>query len=147
MCGIVGDVGTQRAVNILLEGLTRVEYCGYDSAGVAVRGKGQIAVVKKIGRVDTLAKLAAPRTFRATTGIGHTRWPTHGDVTDANTHPHLRSDGTFALIHNGVIENYVGMKRFLIEKGVTFQSETDTEARVNLFDRNVLFELRRYHPK
>jgi glutamine---fructose-6-phosphate transaminase (isomerizing) len=147
MCGIVGDVGKQRAVNILLEGLTRVEYCGYDSAGVAVLERGQIAVVKKIGRGDTLAKLAAPRTFRATTGIGHTRWATHGGVTDANAHPHLSSDGKLALIHNGVIENYVGMKRFLIEKGFTFQSETDTEALVNLFDRNVLFELRRYHPK
>jgi glucosamine--fructose-6-phosphate aminotransferase (isomerizing) len=132
MCGIVGYVGKQRAVNILLEGLKRVEYRGYDSAGIAVLEKGQIAVVKKIGRVEAVAKLAAPRKFRATTGIGHTRWATHGGVTDANAHPHLSSDGKFALIHNGVIENYVGMKRFLLEKGYTFLSETDTEALVNL---------------
>ncbi|MBK8475898.1 MAG: glutamine--fructose-6-phosphate transaminase (isomerizing) [Opitutaceae bacterium] len=132
MCGIIGYVGKQRAVNILLEGLKRVEYRGYDSSGIAVLEKGQLAVVKKTGRVEALAKIAAPRKFRATTGIGHTRWATHGGVTDANAHPHLSSDGKFALIHNGVIENYVGMKRFLIEKGFTFQSETDTEALVNL---------------
>ena len=132
MCGIVGYVGKQRAVNILLEGLKRVEYRGYDSAGITVMEKGALAVMKKIGRVDAVAKLAAPRKFRATTGIGHTRWATHGGVTDANAHPHVSSDGKFALIHNGVIENYVGMKRFLIEKGFTFQSETDTEALVNL---------------
>ena len=132
MCGIIGYVGKQRAVNILLEGLKRVEYRGYDSAGIAVMEKGQIVVVKKIGRVEAVAKLAIPRKFAATTGIGHTRWATHGGVTDANAHPHLSSDGKFALIHNGVIENYVGMKRFLVEKGYTFQSETDTEALVNL---------------
>ncbi len=132
MCGIVGYVGKQRAVSILLEGLKRVEYRGYDSAGLAVLEKGAFAVLKKIGRVENLVKLAAPKKFSATTGIGHTRWATHGGVTDANAHPHLSSDGKFALIHNGVIENYVGMKGFLLGKGYTFQSETDTEALVNL---------------
>ncbi len=132
MCGIVGYVGKQRAVSIILEGLKRVEYRGYDSAGLAVFDKGAFAVVKKTGRVENLVKLAAPRKFTATTGIGHTRWATHGGVTDANAHPHLSSDGKFALIHNGVIENYAGMKKFLATKGYTFQSETDTEALVNL---------------
>ena len=132
MCGIIGYVGKQRAVSILLEGLKRVEYRGYDSSGLAVMEKGQFAVVKKVGRVDALAKLATPKKLHATTGIGHTRWATHGGVTDANAHPHVSSDGKFALIHNGVIENYVGMKRFLLAKGYTFQSETDTEALVNL---------------
>ncbi|HLP09090.1 MAG TPA: glutamine--fructose-6-phosphate aminotransferase, partial [Opitutaceae bacterium] len=132
MCGIVGYVGKQRAVSIILEGLKRVEYRGYDSAGLAVLDHGSLAVVKKTGRVENLVKLAAPRKFTATTGIGHTRWATHGGVTDANAHPHLSSDGKFALIHNGVIENYAGMKRFLAGKGYTFSSETDTEALVNL---------------
>jgi len=132
MCGIVGYVGKQRAVSILLEGLKRVEYRGYDSAGLAVLENKHIDVVKKTGRVAALAKLAAPRKFHATTGICHTRWATHGGVTDANAHPHLSSDGKFALVHNGVIENYVGMKGFLVGKGYTFQSETDTEALVNL---------------
>ena len=132
MCGIVGYVGKQRAVSIILEGLKRVEYRGYDSAGLAVFDRGAFAVVKKTGRVENLVKLAAPRKFTATTGIGHTRWATHGGVSDANAHPHLSSDGKFALIHNGVIENYTGMKKFLAGKGYSFSSETDTEALVNL---------------
>ena len=132
MCGIVGYVGKQRAVSIILEGLKRVEYRGYDSSGLAVFDKGVFAVVKKTGRVENLVKLLAPRKFSATTGIGHTRWATHGGVTDANAHPHLSSDGKFALIHNGVIENFSGMKKFLAGKGYTFESETDTEALVNL---------------
>ncbi len=132
MCGIIGYVGKQKATNIILEGLKRVEYRGYDSAGLAVLEKGAFSVLKKTGRVDNLVKLAAPKKFHATTGIGHTRWATHGGVTDANAHPHVSSDGKFALIHNGVIENYAGMKQFLAGKGYTFQSETDTEALVNL---------------
>ncbi len=132
MCGIVGYVGKQRAVSILLEGLKRVEYRGYDSAGLAVLQNGVLSVVKKTGRVDSLSKLAGPKKFHATTGICHTRWATHGGVTDANAHPHLSSDGKFALVHNGVIENYSGMKRFLAGKGYSFQSETDTEALANL---------------
>src|SRR3569833_2987146 len=132
MCGIVGYVGKQKAASILLEGLKRLEYRGYDSAGVAVIQNGRIEVAKKVGRVDNLTKEAKKHQFTGTTGIGHTRWATHGGVSDSNAHPHVSSDGKIALIHNGVIENYATIKKFLLEKGFTFVSETDTEALVNL---------------
>lgn len=132
MCGIVGYVGKQKAASILLEGLKRLEYRGYDSAGVAVIQNGHIEVAKKVGRVDNLTKEAKKHQFTGTTGIAHTRWATHGGVTDANAHPHVSSDGKIALIHNGVIENYATIKKFLLEKGFAFVSETDTEALVNL---------------
>ena len=132
MCGIVGYVGKQKAASIIIEGLKRLEYRGYDSAGVAVLQDDRIDIAKKAGRVEVLAKEAAKHRFTGTTGIGHTRWATHGGVTDANAHPHVSSDGKFALIHNGVIENYSSIKKFLLSKGYTFSSETDTEALVNL---------------
>jgi len=132
MCGIIGYVGKQKAAAILIEGLKSLEYRGYDSAGLAVLQNNRLEVAKKTGRVDNLVKEAARHRFTGTTGIGHTRWATHGGVTDANAHPHVSSDGKFALIHNGVIENYAGMKEFLIGKGYTFSSETDTEALCNL---------------
>jgi len=132
MCGIVGYVGKQKASAIILEGLKRLEYRGYDSAGVCILQGGRLEVAKKIGRVEGLAKEAAKHHFAGTTGIGHTRWATHGGVTDANAHPHVSSDGKFALIHNGVIENYAKMKVFLAAKGYTFTSETDTEVLCNL---------------
>ncbi len=132
MCGIVGYVGKQKASAIILEGLKRLEYRGYDSAGIAVLQDNRINIAKKIGRVENLSKEAARHAFTGTTGIGHTRWATHGGVTDANAHPHLSSDGKLALIHNGVIENYAAIKKFLLSKGYSFSSETDTEALVNL---------------
>src|SRR5450432_1273923 len=132
MCGIVGYVGKQKASTILLEGIKRLEYRGYDSAGLAVIQGGRIDIAKKIGRVDNLAKEAKHHRFTGTTGIAHTRWATHGGVTDANAHPHLSSDGKIALIHNGVIENYATIKKFLLTKGFTFLSETDTEVLCNL---------------
>jgi glutamine---fructose-6-phosphate transaminase (isomerizing) len=132
MCGIVGYVGKQKAATIVLEGLKRLEYRGYDSAGVAVLQNNRIDVAKKVGRVDNLVREAARHSFSGTTAIGHTRWATHGGVTEPNAHPHLSSDGKFAIIHNGVIENYATIKKFLGEKGYTFTSETDTEALVNL---------------
>jgi glucosamine--fructose-6-phosphate aminotransferase (isomerizing) len=132
MCGIVGYVGQQKASSIIIEALKRLEYRGYDSSGVAVLQDGEIAVVKKAGRVEVMAKAAASRHLTGTTGIGHTRWATHGGVTDANAHPHISSDGKFALIHNGVIENYAQIKKFLLTKGYTFLSETDTEVLCNL---------------
>jgi glucosamine--fructose-6-phosphate aminotransferase (isomerizing) len=132
MCGIVGYVGKQKAASILLEGLKRLEYRGYDSAGVCLLQSGKLDVAKKAGRVDNLVKETAKHRFSGTTGIGHTRWATHGGVTDANAHPHVSSDGKFALIHNGVIENYAQMKAFLLTKNYTFQSETDTEVLCNL---------------
>jgi predicted glutamine amidotransferase len=132
MCGIVGYIGKQKAVSILIEGLKRLEYRGYDSAGVAIHEARGIAVAKKVGRVQELVKEAARHHFAGTTGISHTRWATHGGVTDANAHPHVSSDGKIALVHNGVIENFNAIKKFLTTKGYTFQSETDTEVLANL---------------
>ena len=132
MCGIVGYVGKQKAATIILEGLKRLEYRGYDSAGVATQVNGSFELAKKIGRVEGLIKATAAQKLPGTTGIGHTRWATHGGVTDANAHPHISSDSKIAMIHNGVIENYVGIKKFLLTKGYTFKSETDTEALCNL---------------
>ncbi len=132
MCGIVGYVGRQKASTILIEGLKRLEYRGYDSAGLAVLQGDGIELAKKPGRVGNLVKEAKKHRFTGTTGISHTRWATHGGVTDANAHPHVSSDGRIALVHNGVIENYLSIKKFLIGKGYTFSSETDTEVLCNL---------------
>ncbi len=132
MCGIIGYVGRQKAAPFLIEGLKRLEYRGYDSAGLTVLQNGQFETVKKAGRVENMAKLAARKSLTGTIGISHTRWATHGGVTDANAHPHVSSDGKIAVIHNGVIENYLSIRRFCVSKGYTFQSETDTEALVNL---------------
>ncbi len=132
MCGIVGYVGKDRAASILIEGLKRLEYRGYDSAGIAVQQDGKIQIAKKTGRVQNLVKETARQSFTGTTGISHTRWATHGGVSDANSHPHLSSDGQIAVVHNGVIENYASIKKFLLTKGYTFTSETDTEVLSNL---------------
>jgi glucosamine--fructose-6-phosphate aminotransferase (isomerizing) len=132
MCGIVGYVGKQKAVPLIIEGLKRLEYRGYDSAGVAVLQNGSFEVAKKIGRVMNLEHEVARHQLSGSCGIGHTRWATHGGVTDENAHPHVSSDGQIALIHNGVIENYAQIKRFLLTKGYTFKSETDTEVLCNL---------------
>jgi glucosamine--fructose-6-phosphate aminotransferase (isomerizing) len=132
MCGIVGYLGRQKAAPILLEGLKRLEYRGYDSAGIAIYQNHALAVIKKAGRVEETAQRAQAHKLTGTLGISHTRWATHGGVTDANAHPHLSTDGTIALVHNGVIENYESIKRFLLSKGFTFKSETDSEVLVNL---------------
>ena len=132
MCGIVGYVGRQKAATIMLEGLKRLEYRGYDSAGLAVLQDGGVTVVKSVGRVANLAKLASGKRLSGLVGISHTRWATHGGVTDANAHPHVSSDGQIVLVHNGVIENYVAIKKFLLTKGYAFASETDTEVLANL---------------
>lgn len=132
MCGIVGYVGKLKAAPLILEGLKRLEYRGYDSAGVLVWQDGKFVLVKKAGRVANLEKEAAKVRLTGHFGMGHTRWATHGGVTDANAHPHVSSDGQIALIHNGVIENYNSMKKFLLTKGFQFVSETDTEVLGNL---------------
>jgi len=132
MCGIVGYIGNQKASAIILEGLKRLEYRGYDSAGIAVQRNGAFDVAKKVGRVADLVRQTGAQKLSGHTGIGHTRWATHGGVTDPNAHPHVSSDAKFALIHNGVIENYAGIKKFLLTKGYTFASETDTEVLCNL---------------
>jgi len=132
MCGIVGYIGKQKASAIILEGLKRLEYRGYDSAGVATQSGSRFDLAKKAGRVEGLIKTTGVQKLPGTSGIGHTRWATHGGVTDANAHPHISSDHKIALIHNGVIENYASIKKFLLTKGYTFQSETDTEVLGNL---------------
>jgi len=132
MCGIVGYVGKQSAAPILLDGLRRLEYRGYDSAGICVRDNEGFHTVKKTGRVENLRKEALTLKQHGNMGISHTRWATHGGVTDANAHPHLSWDGQVSMVHNGVIENYGLIKRELEGKGVTFSSETDSEVLVNL---------------
>ena len=132
MCGITGYIGCRDATPILIEGLLKLEYRGYDSAGIALLENGTLDVKKKKGRVSVLAEELGRHPFHATVGISHTRWATHGGVTDANAHPHVSSDGNFALVHNGIIENYENIKKFLIGKGYTFSSQTDSEVLVNL---------------
>jgi glucosamine--fructose-6-phosphate aminotransferase (isomerizing) len=136
MCGIIGFVGQDDAIPVLLDGLERLEYRGYDSAGVAVvaRDKG-LQVEKTKGRLQVLRdKLAQQPPLTGTVGIGHTRWATHGEPNDVNSHPHVSQNGKIAVVHNGIIENYVEIKEFLIHKGVTFQSETDTEVVAQLLE-------------
>ncbi len=127
MCGIVAYTGARKALPILLEGLKRLEYRGYDSAGVALQEKDQIAVYKQAGKVSALARALAEFSFSATVGIAHTRWATHGAPTDPNAHPHLSYDGAIALVHNGIIENYAALRARLVAEGIPFASETDTE--------------------
>ncbi|MEZ4899249.1 MAG: glutamine--fructose-6-phosphate transaminase (isomerizing) [Saprospiraceae bacterium] len=130
MCGIVGYIGDQAAVNILIKGLQRLEYRGYDSAGIAVMENEKLAVFKKEGKVANLASQLNGNHLDATIGIGHTRWATHGAPSDKNAHPHISEDGKIALIHNGIIENYLTLKSELTAKGYHFRSETDTEVLV-----------------
>jgi len=132
MCGIIGYIGTQSASPILVDGLKRLEYRGYDSAGVALAKGNHIEVLKQVGRVENVAKLIQKEKSTATIGIAHTRWATHGSVTVANAHPHLSFDKKIAIVHNGVIENYQSIKRELSAKGILFESQTDTEVLANL---------------
>lgn len=132
MCGIVGYTGNKRAQGILIDGLKRLEYRGYDSAGVSLQEDGDFIRVRQVGGIANLSKALIPVTSKATTGIGHTRWATHGGVTEENAHPHHSSDGMISLAHNGVIENHSQIKDFLQGKGFTFSSETDSEVLANL---------------
>ena len=144
MCGIVGYTGTQQAAPILLDGLKKLEYRGYDSAGIAVLNDGVIKVDKVSGRIANLCELTEDgKNCPGTTGIGHTRWATHGAPTDTNAHPHLSNDGRFAIVHNGIIENYIALREELTEKGYHFESETDTEVIVHLIEMYYKGDLRR----
>ncbi len=135
MCGIVGFSGAQDAAPILLEGLKKMEYRGYDSAGVAVEQNGVISLAKVSGRIDNLVeKTNNGAALPGTSGIGHTRWATHGAPTDTNAHPHMSNDGKFSVVHNGIIENYVELRERLQAKGYTFASQTDTEVIVHLIE-------------
>ena len=132
MCGIVGYIGTQKASPILINGLLRLEYRGYDSAGIATIENGEISVMKDKGRVKNLYNLEGINDLIGTVGIAHTRWATHGKPSKENSHPHLDNSKTFSVVHNGIIENYNELKSFLTDNGYTFYSQTDTEIIPNL---------------
>ncbi len=135
MCGIVGYIGGDQAAPILLEGLEKLEYRGYDSAGVAVYDQGRVQIAKAKGRLQVLKEMIhGGDDIRGTLGIGHTRWATHGEPSDVNAHPQASVSGKFAVVHNGIIENYLSLKEYLMRKGVAFLSETDTEVVAQLLE-------------
>ena len=135
MCGIVGYIGTHQAAPIILDGLTKLEYRGYDSAGMAIYNGDKIQIAKSVGRLKILEELThGGETMPGMAGIGHTRWATHGAPSDVNSHPHYNEQETIAVVHNGIIENYLPLKEKLIAKGYHFTSETDTEVVAHLID-------------
>jgi glucosamine--fructose-6-phosphate aminotransferase (isomerizing) len=149
MCGIVGYIGEKNCVPILIEGLKRLEYRGYDSAGVGIINTTECKVIKTKGKVAELEKLVHVENPKSNLGIGHTRWATHGEPSMVNAHPHMNEEKTLFLIHNGIIENYVSLKNGLLEEGYKFLSETDTEVLAHLIDhylkiKNDLFQAVRY---
>lgn len=133
MCGIVAYIGPREAYPVILKGLKRLEYRGYDSAGVALLNSG-LKVYKKKGKVADLEETLIGKDLHANSGIGHTRWATHGEPSDRNAHPHISANGKLALIHNGIIENYAPIKQELVKKGYVFQSDTDTEVLLNFIE-------------
>ena len=134
MCGIVAYIGPREAYPVIMKGLKRLEYRGYDSAGVALLDKDNLRVYKKQGRVAALEESIIGKDLHAHTGIGHTRWATHGEPSDRNAHPHLSANGKLAMIHNGIIENYTQLKTELTKNGYTFKSDTDTEVLLNFIE-------------
>lgn len=135
MCGIVGYAGSKQAAPILLDGLSRLEYRGYDSAGLCVFSEGELKLAKSKGRLAVLrTKTENGATLPGYLGIGHTRWATHGAPSDENAHPQLSTNGSICIVHNGIIENFLPLKEFLLKQGKTFRSETDTEVVANLLE-------------
>ncbi len=134
MCGIVGYLGPKQAFPVLINGLKRLEYRGYDSAGVAMYNNGEISLYKKKGKVSNLEEITNVSNVEGNVGIAHTRWATHGEPSDINSHPHVSNSGDLVLVHNGIIENYASLKEALSQRGYTFQSDTDTEVLVNLIE-------------
>jgi len=141
MCGIIGYIGAKEALPILIKGLRRLEYRGYDSAGVAVQDKGVLQRVRAVGKIDNLAEKVKDHDIGGTVGIAHTRWATHGGVTEENAHPHVDCSGDLALVHNGIIENYRELKEKYLAKHI-FQSQTDTEILAHLIEENYQGDLR-----
>ncbi len=131
MCGIVGYIGHREAYPVIIKGLKRLEYRGYDSAGIALINNGKMNLFKKKGKVADLEESMVGENIQSNIGIGHTRWATHGEPSDRNAHPHLSNDGNLSMIHNGIIENYAAIKQELTSKGYTFSSDTDTEVLLN----------------
>ena len=134
MCGIVAYVGNREAYPLILKGLKRLEYRGYDSSGVALLENGELNIYKKKGKVSDLEAAFSGKELKATTGIGHTRWATHGEPNDRNAHPHYSNNRKLAIIHNGIIENYAAIKKKLSDKGHVFLSDTDTEVLVHFIE-------------
>lgn len=132
MCGIVGYIGNKKAIPILIDGLKKLEYRGYDSAGISILENNKVSIIKDKGRVSNLENLLINNNSNATVGIAHTRWATHGKPSKINSHPHMDNSGTFSVVHNGIIENYKDIKNFLMDNGYKFLSETDTEVIPNL---------------
>ena len=143
MCGITGFVGKDRALPFLLQGLHKLEYRGYDSAGVTLVDKNGLQTIKSKGRLSQLEDLLKDRSYLQHTGIGHTRWATHGVPSNLNSHPHTNAKNTISIVHNGIIENYQAIKKELIRQGYPFVSQTDSEVIVHLidyYDQGNLFE-------
>src|SRR5665647_232378 len=134
MCGIVGYFGSKQASPILMEGLSKLEYRGYDSAGIAVINDGVLNVTKCKGRLANLEAQLLEEPLKGNVGIGHTRWATHGKPSDENSHPHTNEKETISVVHNGIIENYIHLREWLMSKGYKFTSETDTEVIPHLVD-------------
>jgi len=137
VCGIVGYIGDKDAVGLIVDGLKRLEYRGYDSAGIAVLGASGLEVRRAAGRIKVLEGLLRERPLKGSIGIGHTRWATHGRPTDDNAHPHTDGSGTLVVVHNGIIENYLPIKERLAAEGHVFTSETDTEVIAHLVERHL----------
>ena len=134
MCGIVGYIGNHEASPFLLDGMSKLEYRGYDSAGIAVYENNSIRVEKCVGRLDALRQKLAGNMPVGNVGIGHTRWATHGRPSDRNAHPHTDSSGKFVVVHNGIIENYIALRKKMMERGYKFVSDTDTEVLAHMLD-------------
>ncbi len=135
MCGIIGYVGSEEVVPVLLDGLRRLEYRGYDSAGIAVMGSDEIGILRAAGKLRNLEQRAYHEPLHGSVGIGHTRWATHGAPTEVNAHPQTDSGGQVAVVHNGILENYGGLRQELLDAGVELQSDTDTELIAQLLGR------------
>src|SRR5436190_10022127 len=135
MCGIIGYIGGKDVLPILIEGLRRLEYRGYDSAGVAVVRNGEIELRRSAGKLSRLEDVIATQPIEGDYGIGHTRWATHGRPTEENAHPHRDCSGRIVVVHNGTIENYLQIKRRLVDEGHTFVTETDTEVVAHLVEK------------
>ncbi|MGO3238143.1 MAG: class II glutamine amidotransferase, partial [Psychroflexus halocasei] len=135
MCGIVGYIGPKNAYEVVLKGLQRLEYRGYDSAGIALYNNDELQICKTKGKVsELLSKCESEKITNGHIGIGHTRWATHGEPNDVNSHPHVSNSGDLVIIHNGIIENYESLKKELTNRGYTFESDTDTEVLINLIE-------------
>src|SRR3989475_646524 len=138
MCGIIGYIGKQEATPLLMEGLKRLEYRGYDSAGLAVlNGSGELHLKRSVGKIAKLAELIGKSPLRGTAGLGHSRWATHGRPSEENAHPHTDCDGTLVVVHNGIIENYLEIKDRLLAEGHRFKSQTDTEVVAHLIEHHL----------